>query len=351
MRDRSLLRQRLVSLAREGALTPAGLEWCLLRLGLKPAPDDWRRFADRLLLAAGLALLLAGVLFFFAFNWSALHRYARLALAALPLCAAGGAAAWFGREHARHPTPAMWRGMQAALGAAVVLVGILLAVIGQIYQTGADSELLFAGWALLALPWVLVAAAPWLWLFWLVVVNVAVLLFLAGRVDLWAVLTLPVASLWSPLWLNLGVLAGWEALATWRGVARPDYAPRFVAVLTAVAATAFALAWVFRSWGNAWPAQDAAPLFYAAWGVGLSLYYRHLRRDLVPLALVAGSLVIVGSAWFGRLLFDRPRFEESSLLLLGLVVAGLSAAATFWLRYTARRWQAQAEGIDRGGAA
>ena len=38
-----------------------------------------------LLLAAGLVLLLAGVLFFFAFNWSALHRYARLALAAAPL--------------------------------------------------------------------------------------------------------------------------------------------------------------------------------------------------------------------------------------------------------------------------
>ena len=350
MRDRSLWRHRLVGLAREGELSAAGLELALRRLALLPTPADWRRLADRLLLAAGLVLLLAGVLFFFAFNWSALHRYARLALAAAPLCVAALAALWCGRRYERHPRPEGLRRLQAALGTAVVLIGVLLAVIGQIYQTGADSELLFAGWALLALPWVLVAAAPWLWLFWLLVVNVAVLLFLAGRADLWAALVLPVGSLWSPLWLNLAVLGVWEGLAAWRGVARPDYAPRCVAVLTAIAATAFALAWVFRSTGDGWPGQDWAPVFYAGWAVALSLYYRHFRRDLVPLALVAGSLVIVGSAGFGRQIFVVQRFDVSGFLLLGAIVAGLSAAATVWLRHTARRWQAHAESQVKGEA-
>ena len=39
--------------------------------------------------------------------------------------------------------------------AASVLVGVLLAVIGQVYHTGADAYSLFAAWTLLILPWTL----------------------------------------------------------------------------------------------------------------------------------------------------------------------------------------------------
>lgn len=85
---------------------------------------------------------------------------------------------------------------KAWLGAGVVLTGVLLAVIGQIYQTGADSELLFAGWALLALPWVVIARAPWVWLFWLVLLNTSLALFLVGRFDIWMVLIYSDAIFW-----------------------------------------------------------------------------------------------------------------------------------------------------------
>ena len=44
---------------------------------------------------------------------------------------------------------------KAALLAAALLTGGLLALIGQTYQTGADTFELFATWAALILPWVL----------------------------------------------------------------------------------------------------------------------------------------------------------------------------------------------------
>lgn len=144
MRDRSLWRHRLVGLAREGALSAAGLELALRRLALLPTPADWRRLADRLLLAAGLVCC-SPACFFLCLQLECAAPLRARALAAAPLCVAALAALWCGRGYERHPTPEGLRRLQAALGAAVVLIGVLLAVIGQIYQTGADSELLFAG--------------------------------------------------------------------------------------------------------------------------------------------------------------------------------------------------------------
>ena len=127
----------------------------------------WREWIERLLLFLGAALLLAGVIFFFAYNWRDLSPTRKFAIveSALVLCAVG---AW-------------WRGLatlagQVLLTAACVLTGVFLAVFGQIYQTGAESCELFTGWALLILPWVLFARFGALWLLWLVLLNVALAL-------------------------------------------------------------------------------------------------------------------------------------------------------------------------------
>ena len=50
---------------------------------------------------------------------------------------------------------------------AALLVGALLALVGQTYQTGADTFELFAVCAAAILPWVLVACFPTLWVLWL----------------------------------------------------------------------------------------------------------------------------------------------------------------------------------------
>ncbi|MCX6976192.1 MAG: DUF2157 domain-containing protein [Verrucomicrobia bacterium] len=53
-----------------------------------PNATDWRRFLDRVLLFMGVVLLASGVIFFFAFNWQDLGRYAKFALVEAPLLAA-----------------------------------------------------------------------------------------------------------------------------------------------------------------------------------------------------------------------------------------------------------------------
>jgi uncharacterized membrane protein len=58
-----------------------------------------------------------------------------------------------------------------------VLTGVLLAVIGQVYQTGADVFELFVAWAALILPWTVISRHAAHWLLWLVVAEVALVLY------------------------------------------------------------------------------------------------------------------------------------------------------------------------------
>ena len=326
-------RHQLEQFAQSGALTSDGLEIALRRLGHVPDAVAWRRFGGLALQAAGSLLVLAGIVFFFAFNWDALHRFAKLALVALPLILSAVLAVRFTGQRA---------GL-AWLGAAVALAGALLAVIGQIYQTGADSEWLFAGWALLTLPWVVAGCAPWLWLFWLLLLNVALGLFVLGRFDTWRLLGgLADGLFWMQLLLNAAALCVWELLWPRLAWMRAPYAPRAIALLAALCATALGMGWAImhNDQRAAWLVMRYTPLIYLAWLGATLWFYRWRRRDIVPLAAGALSLIVVVTTQLANWLFDAWRSDPVlSCLLIGLAVAGMTALAALWLRQTAQAWE------------
>jgi uncharacterized membrane protein len=128
----------------------------------------WARWGRRTLLGLGAGQLLAGIVFFFAYNWSALSDMAKFGVVEAALAAAAVSALLVGIDRALG---------QVLLVAASLLTGVLLAVIGQVYQTGADAFELFAAWACLILPWVLVSRNAAHWLLWLVVGEAAIALY------------------------------------------------------------------------------------------------------------------------------------------------------------------------------
>jgi hypothetical protein len=138
---------------------------------------DWQMWISRLLLFLGTALLLAGVIFFFAFNWKNIPPAQKFAIIEAGIFISA-VSAW-------------WVGIDALIGkvllsAACVLAGVFLAVFGQIYQTGADTYELFSGWVLLILPWVLLARFGALWIFWLALVNAGILLYWDQSLASWS---------------------------------------------------------------------------------------------------------------------------------------------------------------------
>src|SRR5687767_12713626 len=164
--QRAATAERLHAISAARGLSAAALSRALEIASRSPPLPEWRVFLSRSLLFLGSALTLAGVIFFFALNWDDLGRFQKLGLLELAVAAAAVGGWQLGRSVAG----------QAALTAAAVLVGPLLAVYGQVYQTGADPYELFTGWALLILPWVVLARAPSLWVLEVELWNVALLL-------------------------------------------------------------------------------------------------------------------------------------------------------------------------------
>ncbi|MEZ5894652.1 MAG: DUF2157 domain-containing protein, partial [Parvularculaceae bacterium] len=135
------------------------------RVAAKTGPQSW---AFALFLAFGGAQLIAGLVFFFAYNWRDLSDPVKIALpqAAMALGFLGWAI--LGRE--------------LRLGAvfavlATVMIGVSMGVVGQVYQLGADPWRLFAVWAAFALPLAIIARSDALFAVWFAIATVAYSLY------------------------------------------------------------------------------------------------------------------------------------------------------------------------------
>jgi hypothetical protein len=279
----------------------------------------WARWARHALLALGLGHLLAGAVFFFAYNWADLPDLAKFATVEAGIAAAALAALWRGADR---PEGA------AALVAATVLTGVLFAVIGQVYQTGADPWQFFALWAALALPWALASGNAAHWLVWLVVLHVAAVLYLdaalvqTGRLG--ELQALVAVSL-----LPLVVLAAREALvarglAAWAAAGWTRLVPGLAGIIGLALGTGqILLGDTDGSGGALWSGVVLAPAAFLAALAVLAVVYRRVFPDLPMLAAVTGfaALFLIGLG--ARVLAQTIGFDEgieTILPSLGLLI-------------------------------
>ncbi len=325
--------ERLRALAAAGAIPPGALERALAIAAAPPDAAAWRRSLSLLLLALGAGLVVAGVFFLLAWNWEELGRLEKLAVPSVAVALAGGAAVRLGIERLAG---------RIALTAAAALVGAVLAVYGQTYQTGADPYGLFLAWAALIVPWVLVARFPPLWLFLAALLDTAVILY-AGQVvvidtaEEFAWVALVLAGIDGCGW------AAWEAL----GAGRVPWmagrtAPRILGSATLAPLGAATVALVLDPGGSGLPGPLAAVLLAATLGA-MTRIHRRQRPDIALLAAGAAAVVVVLTCLAGRVLFEEWRMGEvGGLLVLGLLVVAQGAALAWWLRRTHAAMRAQA---------
>lgn len=304
---------------REGAIATTGPD------DLPPDGVQWRGFLDAVTLWLGVALCAAAVVCFVEAKWDALGRFARLGVMEAALVAATLTAWWLGIAR-----PAG----QAALALATVLLGGLLAVVGQTYQTGADTWELFALWTALALPWTLAARNTAQWLGWGLLLNLAVGLRLGLRTfDL----PFPEAGVALPLGLlDLALAAAWAGVA-WR---RPDLAGPLGARLLAVAAIGL-LTWSAmlhivdppRDMPSA--IRALAVTVWAAATLAVGAVALHGRRDVPLLAMLMLGVIAVFTCALGKALLDRHHGSDP-YLVMGFAVVAQATLAVIALRRLAR---------------
>jgi uncharacterized membrane protein len=315
-RDRSALLDWFDS----GRVEPDRETEALRLAGMLPSPLEWGAFLARLTLWLGTIALAAALIFFLAFNWDDLGRFAKFALVEIAILAA---------------LLACWRfDLDSAPGKAVLLLlslltGALLALAGQVYQTGADTWELFAWWAALILPWALVGRFSPLWLLWLALLDLAAWLYFPLFMD-------GQALLWALFFLNGLALAVWEAGhragLDWL---RDDWPPRLVALASGTAATALVV-WAIVD-GSPGGGAAAAFLAYAAWLAVIYVWYRRVRPDLFMLAGGLLSLIVAVVVFLSQNMLGG---DAGGFLFIGLVVIGMSAGGAVWLKSAAREQRA-----------
>jgi len=315
---------RLHRLRAAGVLDAAELRRALALALRTPPLAAWHRFLDRALLGTGAALVLAGILYFFARNWAELGRFSRFTIVEAAILIAALVA---------------WRGgldrLTGQVGglAVAVLAGVALAVIGQSYQLGADPWRLFAITAALGVPWLVATRFAPLFVLLLVLVHISLVRWwpLEGEVAIYKLLLTSVgldalawmawervpdirrlAGRWVPRLLALGTLAPLTGGAIWLMIddRALQIANRPLAWQAAVLA-----AWVMATAASLW--------FFARW-----------RPDLFVLALSVVGLILVVAVRMVRAVFDGIDTDSatSELLLTALILTVAAGIAATWLR-------------------
>ncbi|TNE51401.1 MAG: DUF2157 domain-containing protein [Deltaproteobacteria bacterium] len=313
---------QLQDLYASGKLSGAAYRRAMVLVEERPTPEQWYDFVLQFFLFAGAALFLAGVVFFFAYNWYGLHRFAKLGIIEGGILGTALLAWYLGLDRLSG---------QVSLLVSAILIGPLLAVFGQIYQTGADPYELFMGWALLAIGWTLVSRFSVLWIVWLLIVNFAITLFCLQVLN-WRTGQLSIQMVLAAF--NLGALVVWEFFAR-RGVdwlqTSGQWAQRSL----------FTAALIFLSSG-AWigvvsrrvPYYASSKMYaiavvlYLLFVAAAFAYFRYIRIDLYPLSALILSIIVIDTSYLGRVL----KFETAVLFLLSALVIAQAAAGVYWLR-------------------
>ncbi len=130
--------------------------------------QSWEKFIRLFIISLGVGFTVSGILFFFAYNWADLHKSIKIGLIEGLLIVA---TTLLLLPKIRDTT------RNIILTGASVLVGVLFAVFGQIYQTGANSYDFFLAWTIFVTLWAIVSNFAPLWLIYILLINVTLILY------------------------------------------------------------------------------------------------------------------------------------------------------------------------------
>ncbi len=279
----------------------------------------WRDWSIRIIYAIGVAHVLAGVVFFFAYNWADLAKAIKFGLLF------GGIAI--------SVTTWLFAGIDSRPGQisgviATVLTGVLMAVFGQIYQTGADAYELFASWAILVLPWMLVSRNPAHVLVWIIIADTAFGLFGAQVMyPVWGVSDTMI------LVMNAAVIGAILAAQYW-AVRSHDFLDRWWLQGTLVLGVTLHMmlaGWQAAANYNFSPGQSGTEweffLILAITGMILGVFWRLAGNKLGAIMSLAGLVSMV--TLHGLLAVSRSETGTGAGLLIVMALIVMVASALF----------------------
>ena len=327
--------QRLSDLFRKKRLPVEAWEVAQKHSGLIPTKDEWLLFADFLMSGMGTIFLLAGIVFFFAFNWDDLSKWHRFAIVegaviiSTVLVFILNIDKWAGR---------------LALGASTILLGVALVVVSQEYQTGADSYRLFQIWLMLITGWVLISRWNIMYLIWMVLLNITIGFY-------WEQI---IATDWE--WLNLLILLInasfvflWDSIALrtrFKFMLEGRWFLYIFMVIALVHGTTLMSDYILDT-GMIDSNSIVQPLTYLGLLLLSVFFYMVVRRDLLMLTFSALSFLVVAIIGSGRFLYEIMVVDTFDglgtfimyFLIMAIITVGLTAFLATQLRALHQNWE------------
>ena len=358
-------RRTIDQLLQQGILPLKNAEAAATHLEVYPSKRTWLDFFNKALLIIGAVALVLSLVFFIAYNWQNLGKIGKFALVegALAITIALYVSLSFRRQFQLI--------RQLLLLIASIITGSLLALFGQIYQTGADTWQLFFAWAILITPWVVIARFPALWLLWLGLINACLLLYLdvanlqlinhrlqnVSQVAILALFNFIAFYSWliscdnkkpSPASIFFNRINPKKSTAdiTTNDVKHTlnnskinssptksslHWSTYVVGLLSTFFMTYLAIVTVFDS-GNIC-ATLIAIIVWLGWCGFMFWHFYQRRIDLLMLTYLSFSIITVVMFWVGKWLLDG--FDAGGFLILALLLIGMSSSAVMWLRKVA----------------
>lgn len=164
---KNIQREDIKLISRHSNMTELEVER-LLKENVYNDKEMWQKFLRLFFITLGVGFATAGIIFFFAYNWADLNKFTKIGMTqALVIATTIVALLPKINQNIRN----------IILTGASFLVGVLFAVFGQIYQTGANAYDFFLAWTLFIALWAVISNFAPLWLLFIVLINTTFILY------------------------------------------------------------------------------------------------------------------------------------------------------------------------------
>ena len=314
-------RNELLDLIALGRIKQKNIDEVLTIANLKPSSYEFLVFLRTLLVWVGAISLIMALLFFMAFNWGELGRFAKFIIVESVMLVSVLGYLFLDKFELLK---------KVSLMLSSITLGILLALIGQTYQTGADPWQLFAVWALLMTPWAVVAGFSGLWLLWILLINLGALLFfqkfdlsISAIFEMQNNLLLLTFSLNTTLWIL------WEFLAKKYETFRSQISINLLAFFSFFSVSTLVIFNIFEF------LDERLALYFVLYTVTLATVYyvyRVKKVNIYMMSLYALSLFFLSISLLIRFTFEIGNDAILSLLLTLVVIMGLTTLIVRWMK-------------------
>lgn len=304
-----------------GKITKEAREYAMNLLYLH---NQWGFWISRLLLIIGATLILSGIVYFFAFNWAKITPIMKLFSIQLGIIGCLIVSYLYSLQRISG---------QVLLLSASVLVGVFMAVFGQIYQTGADAYQLFMMWSLLTFGWTLVSNFAPQWIFWLVIINTFLVLW-------WQQDALPTKQMEFMIFvymisLNGAILALREYFSMKKAYEwlKAQWIRLMLTIVILLIMLIPIIIWIVVDPSRATKSIMLSGVMGLIGHGAVYFFYRYRSPDIYSLAatVLSGSIIVEAAGL--KILFEMFRRTDAIMfLLMGLITLGVFTYAIIYLR-------------------